>query len=81
MSMHSQVCRVGEGPIQHDVVGFQELTARHGFEAQTKDMATVDGAGVWVLDFEGGDRACDAVDTLLEVGSLFRSVVEEVGAG
>jgi hypothetical protein len=43
-------------------------------------MAAVDGVRIWILDFEGGNRARDAVQTLLNVGALFRSMVEERGA-
>lgn len=61
---------VGKGAIEHDVVGLEELAAHHDLEAQAKDVAAIDGAGVRVVDLEGRDRRAGAVAALLQVGEL-----------
>lgn len=45
---------VGVGPVEHDVVGAQEVALGHDLEADAEDVPAIDGVGVWVVDFKGG---------------------------
>jgi hypothetical protein len=81
MPMDAQVRRVEVGAVEHDVVRLEKLAAGHGLEAQAEDVAAVDGIGVRVADLEGGDGGADAVEALLDVGSLPLGLAEELGLG
>lgn len=81
VAVDAQVRRVGVGPVEHDVVGLEELAAEHDLEAQAEDVAAVDGVGVRVADLECRDGRADAVEALLDVGFLPLSLAEESGLG
>lgn len=61
---------IGEGAVEHQVVGTKELAARHDLEAQGEHVAAVDGVGIRIMDLEGGNGVAEAVDGLLDVRAL-----------
>lgn len=80
MAVNAQVFGVEVRSVEHDVVGSQELSLGHDFEAQPQDMATVDGIGIRVVDLEGGDGAAYAIETLLIISLLLVGFAEELCA-
>lgn len=44
-------------------------------------MAAVDCIGIWIVDFEGRDRATRAVKVLLCMGRLLFGLTEDFGVG
>jgi hypothetical protein len=78
MSVHAQKLAVFRiRPVQHHIVRLQELTARHGFEAQPQHVAAIHGVWVWVTHLKGRDGGGDAVEALLVVGLLLLGAGEE----
>lgn len=76
--MHAQgLAAVGVRAVQHNVVGLQELAARHDLEAQAEHVSAIDGVGIGIVDLEGGDGGGDAVEALLVVGLLLLGAGEE----
>lgn len=69
--MDAQVFGIEVWPVEHDVVREQELALGHDFEAQAKDMPSVNCIGIRVLDLESSDRAAYAIKTLLAIRFLF----------
>lgn len=80
MSVYAKVFVARVGPIQHNIVGTQELALGHDLEAKTEHVAAVDGIWVWIVDLEGGDGAADAIETLLDVGALLFRFGQDLGA-
>lgn len=68
---------IGVRAIQHNIVRLQELAACHDLEAQAEHVSAVDGVGVGVVDFKGGDGGGDSIETLLVVGLLLFGAGEE----
>lgn len=69
--MDAQVFGIEVWPVKHDIVREQELALGHDFEAQAKDMPSVNCIGIRVLDLESSDRAAYAIKTLLVICFLF----------
>ncbi|KAJ2968983.1 hypothetical protein NQ176_g8906 [Zarea fungicola] len=61
---------VGVGPVEHDVVGAQEVALGHDLEADSEDVPSIDGVGVRVVDFKGSYGRGYAICALLHVGRL-----------
>jgi len=80
VAVNAQVFGVEIRSVEHDVVRSQELTLGHDFEAQTEDMATINGIGIRIVDLEGGDGAAYAIEALLIVSFLLVGFAEELCA-
>ena len=80
MAVNAQVLGVEVRSVEQDVVGSQELSLGHDFEAQSQNMAAVNRIGIRIVDLEGGDGAAYAIETLLIVSFLLVGFAEELCA-